>query len=87
MEKLAQTVGSAIGSRALFGENLGEFVPQEKNDSVSVALDLLTAKLGGLSANAQEHEPALQAAASTIGQVREKVKSAKKSTLEPVSLT
>ena len=40
-------------SRALFGQNIAEFLPRENNASVYDTLTALTTKLDGLSANSQ----------------------------------
>jgi hypothetical protein len=83
VEKVAQAIGSAVGSRALLGENLMEFVHLEKNETVYTALHQITMKLDGLSANSLEHAPTIREASSTMGCVREQVKATKKSLLVP----
>jgi hypothetical protein len=44
-------------SRALFGQNIAEFLPRENNASVYDTLTALTTKLDGLSANSQVRSP------------------------------
>ena len=75
--ELAQDMMSCINSRALFGENLADFVKGEMNESVFDALSQIVMKLDGLTVNAHEHEPKLKAASAALARVQKPAQAAR----------